>query len=67
MEDMMAVSPFWAAFYAGLAAPTSLFGPPTDYAVYARLPTPAMSLALAGSYVNAVMRAADERNERHVG
>ena len=68
MEDAMALSPFWAAFCAGLAAPTSLFGQPTDYAVYARLPTPAMSLALAGAYVNACVRGeTNGANERRAG
>lgn len=51
MEEPMPVSPFWTAFYTGLAAPTALYAPPVDYSLYARLPAPAVSFAMVGAYL----------------
>lgn len=49
---MPVTSPFWAAFYSGMAAPISLFAQPPSYNAYVVPIGPRESLAIAGAFLS---------------
>ena len=58
----MTMSPtFWTAFYAGLTAPTALFGPVPGYTTLVSIPTPAQSFAAVGALLSGVSEAEGKR------
>lgn len=66
MKDAMGMSPmFWTAFWAGMAAPVSLYAAPTAYAGYVAIPSPAQSFAMVGGYLSAA--AEQVQNDRRAG
>jgi hypothetical protein len=48
---------FWAAFWAGLAAPTALYAPTAPYAAYIARPNVGNTFALVGMGLTRVMGA----------
>lgn len=52
-DDEMRLTPtFWAAFYAGLASPVSLYSAPAPYMAYIRNYTVPQAFGLVGMYLN---------------
>ncbi len=52
---MPTTSTFWAAFYAGIAAPASLYAAAPAYDMYVTPLTPAQSFGVVGSYMSAAL------------
>ena len=51
-EDVAGGSPFWVAFWAGLAAPASLYAAPAAYDLYTVPLSPAQSFGIVGGYMS---------------
>jgi hypothetical protein len=60
----MPTSTFWTAFYAGLAAPVSLFAATPSYDAYTVVLTPAQAYAIAGSYLSQSVAIAGANDRR---
>jgi hypothetical protein len=62
-ETYVPISPFAAAFFAGLAGPATLYAATPNYAAFTQVPSPAASFSLVGAYLIAAGGAVEQEKE----